>query len=101
MPAHGFGNEPLYDFDATSIVKLDDDNFESTVTKDLKHLWVVEYYADWCGHCKAFAKGFGKAADNLNGLVKFGAVNADSAKKATQAARTACTRWLLAWAVFC
>jgi len=79
--------EPLYDFDkATSIVKLDDDNFEATVTNDLKNLWVVEYYADWCGHCKAFAKGYGKAAANLDGLVKFGAVNADAAKKTVQAA---------------
>ena len=79
-------NDPLYDFEAVPIVKLDDDNFDATVTKDAKHVWVVEYYADWCGHCKAFAKGYAKAAANLEGLVKFGAVNADSAKKTTQAA---------------
>mmetsp|Transcript_10885 Transcript_10885/g.23080 ORF Transcript_10885/g.23080 Transcript_10885/m.23080 type:complete len:774 (+) Transcript_10885:35-2356(+) len=82
----GVVGEPLYDFSAVPITKLDDDSFEATVTADTRHVWVVEYYADWCGHCKAFAKGYGKAAANLDGLVKFGAVNADDAKKATQAA---------------
>lgn len=34
-----------------------------------------------CGHCKQFAKGYGKAADNLRGIVQFGAVNAESSPK--------------------
>ena len=73
--------DPLYDWSASPLVKLDDDNFASEVTKDTKHVWVVEFYADWCGHCKQFAKGFEKAATNLQGIVKFGAVNADVHKK--------------------
>ena len=56
------------------------------MTADTKHVWVVEYYADWCGHCKAFKKGFEKAATNLEGLVKFGAVNAENNPSTTQAA---------------
>jgi len=78
--------EPLYDFADSPLVALEDSNFESEVVKDDAHLWVVEFYADWCGHCKQFAKGFQKAATNLDGLVKFGAVNADNSKKTTQAA---------------
>ena len=72
--------QSIYEFGADSpIVKLTDDNFDKEVTADTRHLWVVEYYADWCGHCKEFAKGYAKAASNLQGLVKFGAVNADNA----------------------
>ena len=76
----------LYDFAESSLVKLGDDNFASDMTKDTKHVWVVEYYADWCGHCKSFAKGYEKAATNLKGIVKFGAVNADEAKSTMQTA---------------
>ena len=76
----------LYDFVESSLVKLGDDNFLTDMVKDTKHVWVVEYYADWCGHCKSFAKGYEKAATNLKGLVKFGAVNADEAKSTMQTA---------------
>ena len=38
-----------------------------------------------CGHCKKFKDGYEKAAKNLDGIVKFGAVNADTAKKTMQA----------------
>merc|ERR1719271_1826535 len=78
-------NEPLYSFESSPLVELTDDNFEKLVLRDDKHLWVVEYYADWCGHCKQFAKGYEKAAGNLQGLVKFGALNADTHKKVSQA----------------
>jgi protein disulfide-isomerase A6 len=79
-------NEPLYDFESSPLIKLDDSNFDKEVVKDDGHLWVVEFYADWCGHCKQFAKGYQKAATNLEGIVKFGAVNADTQKKTASAA---------------
>ena len=75
------GAQSLYNFEESSIVQLDDENFHSVMTADTNHMWVVEYYADWCGHCKAFASGYQKAATNLKGLVRFGAVNGDTAKK--------------------
>lgn len=78
--------ESLYEWSSSPLTKLGDDNFASEVTSDAKHLWVVEFYADWCGHCKQFAKGFEKAATNLKGLARFGAVNADEAKAVMQTA---------------
>jgi hypothetical protein len=41
-------NTPLYDFSSSPLVQLDDSNFDDLVIKDDKHLWVVEFYADWC-----------------------------------------------------
>merc|ERR1719327_1089458 len=78
--------QPLYDFSSSPVIQLTEANYESEMVADNTALWVVEYYADWCGHCKAFAKDYEKAAANLQGLVKFGAVNADSAKKVMTAA---------------
>jgi len=77
--------QPLYEFSSSPLVELTDETFDTVMTADTSSVWVVEFYADWCGHCKQFAKGFEKAATNLQGLVKFGAVNADVAKSTMQA----------------
>ena len=39
-------------------------------------LWIVEFYAPWCGHCKNLAPHWKKAATLLKGVVKIGAVDA-------------------------
>jgi len=64
----------------SNVVRLTKDNFSSTVfTSD--HLWLVEFYAPWCGHCKALAPEWEKAATNLKNLVKVGAVDCDVEKE--------------------
>ena len=74
--AQAAAGQQLYDYARSPLVELTDANFEEMVVKDTGAVWVVEFYADWCGHCKSFAKGYEKAAENLKGIVKFGAVNA-------------------------
>ena len=33
------------------VIVLDDSNFDSVLMKS-KDMWMVEFYAPWCGHCK-------------------------------------------------
>ena len=58
----------------SAVVQLTVDSFESEVLNS-PHLWIVEFYAPWCGHCKSLAPEFEKAAKALKGFVRLGAVD--------------------------
>ncbi|XP_033340579.2 protein disulfide-isomerase A6 homolog CaBP1 [Megalopta genalis] len=60
----------------SDVIKLDSSNFDSLVLNS-DNIWVVEFYAPWCGHCQQLTPEYNKAANALKGIVKFGAVNAD------------------------
>lgn len=65
------------------IVELTPSTFESRVI-DSDEVWIVEFYAPWCGHCQALVSEYSKMASALKGLVKVGAVNADEHKSLGQ-----------------
>ncbi|CAM8948620.1 unnamed protein product [Rhodiola kirilowii] len=60
-------------------VELTSRNFDELVIRS-KDLWIVEFFAPWCGHCKKLAPEWKKAANKLNGKVKLGHVNCDEEK---------------------
>jgi len=62
--------------DSEDVIELNDKNFAAKVVGS-DYVWVVEFYAPWCGHCKHFAPEFARAAKNLHGIVHVGAVNCD------------------------
>lgn len=40
----------------------------------------MEFYAEWCGHCKQLVPAYKQLATALKGVVKVGAINADEHK---------------------
>lgn len=65
--------------DSNESIELNSSNFDELVLKS-KDLWIVEFFAPWCGHCKKLAPEWKKAANNLKGKVKLGHVDCDSEK---------------------
>ena len=64
----------------SGVVDLNSNNFDNRV-KDSDGVWVVEFYAPWCGHCKQLAPEYQKAAKALKGIIGVGGINCDEEKQ--------------------
>lgn len=59
-----------------AVIELTEDNFSELVYGSTD-VWMVEFFAPWCGHCKKLAPEWREAADQLDGEgIRFGAVDA-------------------------
>ena len=56
-------------------MELTDGNFEELVLGS-DDMWLVEFFAPWCDHCKNLAPHWASAATELKGKVKLGALDA-------------------------
>ena len=74
---HGGGGAGLYD-DDHNVVKVTSANFPG---KSDSQVWLLEFYAPWCGHCRNLAPKWSKVAASLKGIVQVGAVNCDEEKQ--------------------
>jgi len=48
----------------SAVVDLRPNNFDNLVLNS-DHIWVVEFYAPWCGHCQQLTPEYDKAATAL------------------------------------
>lgn len=68
----------LYD-SSDDVTQLTSVNFDRLVSES-DSVYIVEFFAPWCGHCKSLAPEYKKAAKALKGVVKVGAVDCDEHK---------------------
>lgn len=62
----------------SDVVTLTEANFQSKIKSG--GVWLVEFYAPWCGHCQALKPAWQQAATALKGIVNVAAVDCDEHK---------------------
>lgn len=75
-PKCGKCHSPLFD---PRPVVLDEASFDSFVARDQLPV-VVDFWAPWCGPCRAMAPAFERAADELRTRARFAKVNTEEAQ---------------------
>jgi hypothetical protein len=49
------------------VIELTDETISSTIYNS-PYIWVIEFYAHWCGHCQKFANTWKKIANEMQGM---------------------------------
>ncbi|MEI7690151.1 MAG: thioredoxin [bacterium] len=66
-----------------SVINLKNDQFDNEVLES-KIPVIVDFYADWCGPCKAMAPIFDDVSEQLKDQIKFVKVNVDECQAVAQ-----------------
>jgi thioredoxin 1 len=58
-----------------NVVQITDQTFADTI--NYNNIVVIDYYANWCGPCKAYSPIFDRVAKEFIGRAVFGKINTD------------------------
>ncbi|KAK7864477.1 hypothetical protein R5R35_003101 [Gryllus longicercus] len=67
----------LYNFLPTTVEEITPTEFQNKIYGS-KDMWLLDFYAPWCGHCAAFLPEFQEVSQKLEGKIRTGKVNCDS-----------------------
>lgn len=71
-----------------AVIELDESSFKKNINTE-SGVWLLEFYAPWCGHCKSLVPIWKDTASALQGILHVAAVDADQHKS------------LAGWAMMC
>ncbi|KAM7504436.1 hypothetical protein LguiB_003340 [Lonicera macranthoides] len=80
--ADGEESESMPDIDESNVVVLKESNFTEFLEKN--QYVMVQFYAPWCGHCKALAPEYAAAATELKGEAVLAKVDATEESELAQ-----------------
>jgi len=64
-----------------SVVTLGNDSIDDALKDPANSIWLLKFYAPWCGHCKKLAPILDKAATRLEGKLAIGTIDCTVEKK--------------------
>jgi len=65
---------------SANVIEFTDDNFQQEVLESDTPV-VIDFWAEWCGPCKAMSPLMDQLADEYAGQVKVGKLDVDTARK--------------------
>ncbi|XP_011310847.1 dnaJ homolog subfamily C member 10-like [Fopius arisanus] len=71
----------IIQFSGISVKEFSERDLERKVINNNKRdVWVIDYYAPWCGHCQVLEPQFAVAAKMLEGRARFGRLNCEDSQ---------------------
>ncbi len=86
----------LYSARSDVVVLKDEKDFREKVLK-ADGVVLVEFFADWCGHCKSLVPEWDKAATALKGVVTVAAIDAAQVQAIAQKYDIKVRGWVGGW----